>query len=299
MRRRDFLLASAAAGFMPVSASALAEPDMQFPTAPRDRLAVSSWPFRKLFHPKTGSRKLEEFPEFVVSSFGVQRIEPLNDHFASTEPGYLDGFNKALRTAGVRIVNIPVDPHHSFYDPDEGNRKAAVDCARDWIDVAVALSAPSIRVSIQQAHGAKPDLQRTVECLKQVAEYGSSKRVLVNLENDDPEAEDAFFVTAVIKDAGNDYLHALPDFCNSMLEKHGDEAFNDSALRAMFRYAYNISHVKDSELDEGTLYRVSLPKCFQIAKESGYRGYFSMEFEGRGDPVSGTKALIDASLRNL
>jgi hypothetical protein len=39
---------------------------------------------------------------------------------------------------------------------------------------------------------------------------------------------------------------------------------------------------------------------FAIARQSGYRGYFSMEFEtAGGDPFTGTTRLIDETLKNL
>jgi hypothetical protein len=42
-----------------------------------------------------------------------------------------------------------------------------------------------------------------------------------------------------------------------------------------------------------------MAKTFAIAKAAGYRGYYSMEFEGQGGPYEGTQKLIDESLKNL
>jgi len=93
------------------------------------------------------------------------------------------------------------------------------------------------------------------------------------------------------------FLHGLPDFCNSMLT--GNEKYNYDAVAAMFKRAYNISHVKDSEVDNGKVFRVDVGKTFAIAKQAGYRGYFSMEWEGEGEPYEGTRKLIEASLKYL
>ena len=67
----------------------------------------------------------------------------------------------------------------------------------------------------------------------------------------------------------------------------------------MFEHAYNISHVKDSEVYHKKLYRVDVGKTFGIAKTAGYQGYFSMEWEGQGGPYEGTQHLIDESLKYL
>jgi hypothetical protein len=79
----------------------------------------------------------------------------------------------------------------------------------------------------------------------------------------------------------------------------GDEKFNYEAATAMFRRAYNISHVKDSEVDGGKTVRVDLERTFSIAKKSGYKGYFSIEWEGAGDVWVENGKLIEQSLRYL
>lgn len=71
-------------------------------------------------------------------------------------------------------------------------------------------------------------------------------------------------------------------------------------MAALFPHAYNISHVKDMETGEkGKILRVDVGKIFGIAKQAGYRGYFSMEWEGEGDPYDGTRHLIEQSVMAL
>ena len=51
--------------------------------------------------------------------------------------------------------------------------------------------------------------------------------------------------------------------------------------------------------DGKTIYRVDVDPIFAIAKETRYKGYFSMEWDAPGDPYEGTKQLIKSTLRNL
>ena len=70
----------------------------------------------------------------------------------------------------------------------------------------------------------------------------------------------------------------------------------------MLQRVFNMCHVKGAVESEGKTYQVDLGKMFAIAQRSGYRGYFSMEFDtngGGGDPVAGTKKLIDETLHYL
>lgn len=308
--RRSFIKKSAAAlpllGRARSTFATPSEPHLVFPAQPRERLAVASWPFRAFINsPRNRWRDaskatmdFKDFPAMVKEKFGLNKIEPLADHFSSTDSAYLREFREALEKAGSQAVDLPVGARSSFYDPDPERRTAAVEFAKKWVDIAVAIGSPSLRTHVAGVSGVKPDVDHTSESLKQVADYGAEKNVLINLENDDLVAEDAFFLVLVIEKVNHPYLRALPDFCNSMLT--GDADFNYRAVTAMFHHAYNIAHVKDSEVGhKDKLYTIDVGKTFSIAKAAGYRGYYSMEWEGGGDPYAGTQKLIAESLKYL
>jgi sugar phosphate isomerase/epimerase len=296
---------AAANGLRSAAAETKPEPHFPFPSAPRDRIAVASYPFRAYIEsPNNRDRNralpgmdLTEFGAEVVKKFNVHNIEPHSRHFRSLEPEYLSRLREALQKANVKAVDIAVDGSDSFYDDNPATRKKAVAYGKSWVDVAVAIGCPSIRTHI--AGKASPNLQRTVESLREVAGYGAEKNIVVNLENDDLVSEDAFFLVKVIEGVGNPYLHALPDFANSMLTGNAD--FNYRAVKAMFEHAYCICHVKDGETgDDGKEFSIDMEKTFGILKSSGYRGYCSMEYDRQsGDPYAATAKLIEQSLQYL
>ena len=289
MKRRTFVLGAAALW---------AQPRAKFPKDARERLAVASWPFRKLVDPKKGTLPLVDFPKMVVEKFGVRGIEPLDEHFPSTDAAYLEKFRNALEKARAHVVNIPVGRlGGSFYDADAERRAKVIATAKRWIDVAAALSSPGTRMHIASAK-TLPNVALAAEALKEVAAYGEKKNVVVHLENDDPKSEDAFFILDVLNAAATPWLRALPDFCNSKLI-HDDDAYNHRALEKLFAHAYAICHVKDSEQDGKKMYHADLPRIFEIAKAANYQGYFSMEYDAEGDPFAPTGQLIEASLRAL
>jgi len=152
--RRELLRSSAIAGgaaltvsrasswtlFAPASASAQSKPSMTFPTAPRERLAVASWPFRaeiasptNEYHDKTKpGLDLRDWAVRIPKEFGVNGVEPLSAHFPSTDPHYLESFRKAIENAHMHVVNIPVDNQFCFFDPDPANRKKAVEITAEF-----------------------------------------------------------------------------------------------------------------------------------------------------------------------
>jgi len=243
--------------------------------------------------------ELQDFAAHVGAKFDVRKIEPWTPHFRSLDKAYLEQLRVAVAKASGAIVNIAVDGRHSPYAVDKAERDRAVAFSKQWIDVAVAIGSPSVRTNLPQAKDSKPDLQRTADSLKRVAEYGSAKNIVVNMENDNPVSEDPFFIIKVIEEVNSPWLHALPDFANTLAAY--DEAYAYRGVEAMFGRAYNISHVKEIEIGDGKdkIARVDLPRTFGIARKHRYQGYFSMEWDSPGDPYAGTAGLIEQTLKNL
>ena len=289
-----------------VLADASSAPHISFPTAPGDRIAVASYPFRAYIEsptnrdrdPKLPGMELTEFAGQVARKFNVHNIEPHNRHFRSLDSEYLAGFRQALRKTNSRVVNIAVDGADSFYDGDASVRQKAIAYAKKWVNVAIQIGCPSIRVHVQRAANSRPNVQRTAESLREVTEYAAGQDVVVNLENDDLVSEDAFFLVKVIDAVNSPFLHGLPDFANSMMT--GDADFNYRALAAMFQHAYGVCHVKAGETgDQGKYFGIDMKKSFAILKSSGYRGYCSMEYDAPGDPYGPTAKLIGETIQNL
>ncbi len=285
---------------------ALSQLRVSLPRTPRDRISVASYPFRAYIESPTNHERdpnlpgmdLTEFVGEVVKRFNVHNIEPHNRHFRSLDPSYLGSFREELERTNVKVVNIAVDGQESFYDADPSTRKKAIGHAKRWVDIAVEIGSPSIRTHIQRPSNSVPRVQRAAESLREVAEYGAGKNVVVNLENDDLVSEDAFFIVKVIEAVNHPYLHTLPDFANSMMTGNAD--FNYRALQAMFQHACCICHVKDGEADgDNKLLNIDLKKSFDILRASGYRGYCSMEFDAPGEPYTPTTRLIEQTLQYL
>jgi len=283
-----------------------AEPHIPFPASPRERIAIASYPFRQFITPAEpgepvapGARmELKDFAAKVVETFKINKIEPWSPHFVSKEPRYLEEMRAAFEKAQVSAVNIAVDGQHSVYATDPAERERAIAESKSWIDVAVTIGSPSVRTHISEATDSGPVLQRAAESLQRVAEYGASKNVVVNLENDDPVTEDAFFVAKLVATVRSPWLHALPDFANSLTVMTVSQGYD--AIDAMFAEAYNICHVKALELSgRGEAFHVNMAKTFGVLKHHNFKGYCSMEFDSPGDPYSGTAELIKQTLHYL
>ncbi len=315
--RRQFLeqCAGAAAGawLLPElgHAAVASAPNVKFPSAARDRVAVAAYPFREYLVgwkdedgktltsvPVAQRIELKDFAAHVAQKFNVHKIEAWSPIFPSTDANYLEQFRTAVAKAGSAVVDIAVDARFSQYSTDAAERENALASSKQWLDVGAALGSPSIRTHIQKATDSKPDVGRAADTLSRVAEYAAGKNVVVHLENDDPVSEDPFFIVQVIEKVNSPWLHALPDFGNS-LAAHGED-FSDRAMDAMFAHAYGICHVKDGEVNEqGEAVHVDLARTFGILKKHGYKGYCSIEYDAPGDPYKPTAELVERTVKFL
>src|SRR6185437_15043052 len=128
IKRRQFIAnASALAAGIVIGgisrpAFADAPPHIQFPSAPRDRVSVASYPFRAYINapgnrdrdPKLPGMDLKDFAAEVARKFNVHNVEPLSRHFPSLDAEYLASFRQALKQANSKAVDIAVDNDHSF-----------------------------------------------------------------------------------------------------------------------------------------------------------------------------------------
>jgi len=313
--RRQFVerCASVAAGawLLPgLAHAAEVRPSVNFPSTPRDRVAVAAYPFREFivgwkgWDGKTPSKvpvaqqmELKDFAAHVAQKFNVHKIEPWSPIFPSTDPKYLEQFRGAVEKAGSAVVDIAVDGGYSQYALDPAVRERAVKASNQWVDVGAALGSPSIRTHIDAAKDSKPDVGRTADTLARVAEYAEKKNVVVHLENDNPISEDPFFIVQVIDKVNSSWLKALPDFGNTVAAHDEDYAYR--AIDAMFAHAYGICHVKDGEVDDGKVSHVDLARTFAILKKHGYKGYCSIEYDAPGDPYKPTAELVEKTVQFL
>src|SRR6266581_3055575 len=134
--RRKFVgqCAGVAAGawLLPAFAHASSsQPSINFPSAPRERVAVAAYPFREFIRGWKGwdgktpstvalaqQMALKDFAAHVAEKFNVHRIEPWSPIFPSTDPKYLDEFRSAVEKAHSAVVDIAVDAGHSQYAMD-------------------------------------------------------------------------------------------------------------------------------------------------------------------------------------
>ncbi len=269
------------------------------------RIAVPTYSFRGYIVSDNNNRRnpalpgmdLVQFAQFVVSEYKLQAVEIVDKHFASTDLVYLNKLKSAFSQSGVKLVNIPMDLKIHLCGGDADERERGFDLHKQWIDIAAMLGCPSIRPRVPSASPSNFDVDCAVNVLGRLADYGKSKGVVVNLENDNPVTESYTNLITIIQRVNSPFLRALPDFANSLAG--GGEAFNTQAMKALFPYATNITHAKDWEHIHGKVEYVDLAEIVSIAKNAGFQGWYSIESDSDDDPRGDTHRILAALLHCL
>jgi Xylose isomerase-like TIM barrel len=269
------------------------------------RIGVSSLSFRNYF-PQTRSYDyrgpketiaLLDFPRMIAQRYKVHHLEFVAPHFASTEPAYVAELRSQLFRARSYLVNLSIDVKElgregGLSDPSQSVRGGAVEAAKEWIDIAAHLRARSVRCDPGKMN--PENLAPTIDSYKKLIAYSSRKGIRVIVENHvGVGAERPEELVRVLKRVNSRYLGALPDFGN-----FPDAKARARGLALLFPHAPTVCHAKGLEFDaQSNELKYNFPACIEIAKRERFRGVYSVEFEGSGDPYEGVQNVINELLR--
>lgn len=272
-----------------------------------DRIAISTWSLHNYFRATRESDfnlpgemlALLDFPDMIVDRYHVRHFEFCASQFPSMEPAFLHEMKYMLIHSGSSVVNLAIDidacgPEGTFSDPDREARLAAFELVNPWIDIAHNLGVKS--VSIGPGKVDPENLGRTAESYKVVAGYAQTKGVRVMVENQngfaDAQPED---LAKLIRLVGPGRIGALPNFANFP----NDEA-RAKGLKLFLSLAPTECHaggVGSSAQGDEAAY--DLPQAVEIARQAGFKGFYTIAFDGPGDPYKGVQNTLDELLRCL
>jgi len=242
-----------------------------------DRICISTWSFHTLF--EKGRMQVLDFPELIADRYGVHHLEIVAPHFGDTEFAEVQ---ERLDRAHSRIVNIPVDIKElwetpSLSSPDPAVSGRAVELYLNWIHRARKWGVQSVRCDPGLLN--LDNLAPTIASYRKLVEYGRPRGVDVLVENHGSASEHPEQLAEILRESG---AGSLPDFGN-----FPDSATRERGLRLLFPLAKSICHVK--RIPE-------LPRCLEIARESGFTGVYSIETGTPGDSYEAVQEVIEALL---
>lgn len=249
-----------------------------------------------------------DFPK-VSAGYGINCIELVNTFYFSkaNDMEYWTAFKKNCEDAGVTVGLIMCDALGNMGDADPEVRMAAVENHKPWVDIAAFLGATSIRVNAAGSGTPEEVSANAVDGLSKLGAYGATKGINIIVENHGGISSDGAWLSGVLGKVGMDNVGALPDFGNFCIEMGPEGCVNEYdkylGIKELMPYAKGVS-AKSHEFDaEGNETNSDYLRIMKIVKESGFKGYVGIEYEGatlsEDEGIKATKALLEKVFAEL
>src|SRR5213596_3623189 len=202
-------------------------------------------------------------------------------------PGRLEEAKRQLTGHGLSVSDLGASAN--MHEMDAGKRAAQLDDARRFIDLAQALGAPYVRVFGNKYVDGVPRpamLAHIARGLRELGDYARPKRVTVLIESHG-DFTDSPTLLDILRQADSPAVALLWDAHHTFVS--GKEAPEDT-VRQLGSYIRH-THLKDS-VPQGSDRRyvltgtgdVPVRRQIEALAKSGYRGYYSFEWEKRWHP---------------
>jgi sugar phosphate isomerase/epimerase len=218
------------------------------------------------------------------AELGFDAVDPTGYYF----PGYPEAPPDALlyefrrRALGLGLDISGTGVRTDFTVADRAAREADVVLTKRWVDVAVKMGAPMVRVfagrGVPEGRSEAETTAAVVDCLKACVEYGASRGILIVLQHHDDLLKTAEQTLAVVDRVGSEWLRLNVDI--GSLRTTADP-YAEIARLAPLASTWQI---KEQVYRKGVAEDVDVAAIVRILRESGYRGYVPLETLGAGDP---------------
>ncbi len=245
--------------------------------------------------------------EYVMEKawdMGLDGVEVLHRQMSSEESSYLRRLKRCALSLGLDLYCLAI--HQNFVKPLAEDRVKEVAHTKNCLRIAYELGAPAIRLNsgrwatvksfdeLMARKGVEPPLpgyseddayawvvDAVEQCLPTAEEYG----VVMALENHWGLTSTPEGVIRILKAVDSEWLKALMDTGNFITDTYmGLEKLAPYTVLVHAKTYYGGGEWYTLDLDYG--------RIIEILKSVGYRGYLSIEYEGKEDPLTGVPRTI-------
>ncbi|MGI9551151.1 MAG: sugar phosphate isomerase/epimerase family protein [Aurantibacter sp.] len=285
-------------------------------TSPKDsdlKLSLAQWSLHRAL--EKGEIKAVDFAQIANKDYGINAVEYVNQFYVdqATDEKFWGGLKIRAEDEDVKSLLIMVDNEGELGNPNETERKTAVENHYKWVDAAKILDCHSIRVNAF-GKGSKRELHAALtDGLGSLAEYGEANDINVLVENHGLHTSDGKFIVSILEQVNSPFLGTLPDFGNWCLSaewgstqpsKNCEDMYpHEDGVADFLPFAKGVS-AKTYDFDkEGDETSLDYPKLLKLVKDSGFDGYIGIEYEGQNlsepDGIKASKALIEKTWKGL
>lgn len=263
------------------------------PAPPRRQpIAVSTYSFWRF---QDGLKLPIETCIDLAVEMGFDAVEILHVQMPQYDGAYLQSLKRRAMLQGIPLCGMST--HQGFVSPDPEVRRKNIDHTRQCIEIAYALGIPVIRVNtgrwgtiktfdeLMARRGEEPTPEGrsdeeafawVIESLEALLPTAEKCGVLLALENHWGLSRTVEALVRILDAINSPWLRALMDTGNFLEDPYDD-------LEALAPYTAYVQ--AKTYYGGGTWYTLELdyPRIAAMLRRHGYRGYVSLEFEGKED----------------
>lgn len=273
--RRSFLTSGGA-----LAAGALARPGFAADPVsrvggPRLKLGLAAYSLRDHLNGKAEPEMtLVDFVE-QAAEWQVDGVELTSYYFPETiTPSYLGYLKRRCHVLGLGVIGVPI--RNTFTFPAGPDRDREVAHVKTWIDRAVVLGAPTMRIfagDLQPGQSLAEAQKNCVESIEACAEHAMRSGVVLGLENHGGIVGEADSLLTIVKAANTDFCGINLDSGNFRTsDPYGD-------LERCAPYAMSVQIKTEIEPEGQEKQEADVGRIVGILKASGFRGYATLEYE--------------------
>jgi sugar phosphate isomerase/epimerase len=239
----------------------------------RIKLSLAAYSFNNLF--KSGNLKMNEFIEYC-DTLKLDGAELTSYFFESEENSYLLGLRNKCFHLGLSISGTAIG--NNFITPDKEKRAEQIEKVKDWIDKAVVLGAPSIRVfgggKIPDGYSKEDAYNWAIPSLHECVDYASGKGIVLALENHGGFPTTSAQVINIIREIDSPWFGANLDTGN-----FATDWYRQMAEVVPYAVVVQLKVNMKSTAQNGKRVATDAERVVRMLKNEGYRRYLVLEYE--------------------
>jgi len=306
LSRRAFLTASAAA----IGATtAIANTTYTRASGARkgNPIAVSTYSYWQFSGPAVPIEKCIE----SAAKMGFDALDILERQFTQTEDDYLMGLKRQALQAGIALCCLST--HQGFLNPDAERRQSSIDSTIRSVELAYKLGIPVIRVNtgtwgtsrnfndLMANRGIEPPREGyteedgfgwVVESFEKVLPTAEKCGVVLGLENHWGLGRTPEGLLRIVETIDSPWFQALLDTGNFLEDPYTklDQVMPKTVfIQAKTYFGGGLWYTLDLDYD----------KIGEILRQHNYRGYVSLEFEGKEPAETAVPKSLELLRRTL
>ena len=271
-------------------------------------ISLAQWCFNKAIF--GGQMSHLDFAKRAKEEFDISAIEYVNQFFPNRaqDKSYLDEMKMRADDLGVASVLIMVDHEGDLAYTDADMLTESIEKHYKWVEAAKHLGCHAIRVNAKGDGSFEEAKAAAVDGLGRLTTFAKDFGISVIVEPHGNYSSHGAWLADVMKQVNMDGCGTLPDFGNHCYEKAEDGSCINQydvyrATQELMPYAKGVS-AKTFDFDEnGNEINYDYKKLFTIIKDSGFKGYVGVEYEGDSIPpeegIRLTKALLERTKKEV